>query len=82
MNNIGHVAYERRGENLYLRCNNCGLEETVVNFEGGGRPRLFGFSGLKSGDIEYAKCHECLMVHGGEEATLRVSRTKPSRVQR
>jgi hypothetical protein len=66
---IGHVAYERRGRDLYLRCNNCGSDETVHDYENGGRPRLFGWSGPTGDGDEFAKCLACLMVYerGGEE---------------
>jgi hypothetical protein len=63
VNNIGHIAFERRGHDLRLRCNHCGSEEVVADFDTGGRPRRFGLSPLGSGDPDFAKCHHCLMVH-------------------
>ena len=62
MNKIGHVAYERQGSDLYLHCNHCGSCETVVDYETGGRPRHFCWSGLKPGEEEFAKCLHCLMA--------------------
>ena len=75
MNNIGPISLERRGRELHLRCNNCGSEETVTDFETSGQPRHFGLSGLGgSGDEAFAKCHHCLMVHDRSQEAVPVSR--------
>ena len=36
----GHVTARREGDNLFLKCNACGYEETVINYEGGKQPRF------------------------------------------
>lgn len=82
MNTIGHVAYERRGHDLYLRCNNCGSNETVVDYENGGRPRFFGWPSIKADDQEFAKCLRCLMVRDRGGARAINDRVKRSRLPR
>lgn len=71
MNTIGHVAYERRGRDLYLRCNYCRNDEIILDFENGGRPRVFALSGTRVDEQEFAKCLRCLMVH--DRGSVKVS---------
>jgi hypothetical protein len=60
---IGHVASERRGRDLLLRCNHCGQTEEVADYAGGGKPRLFGWTEAARGQFGFSKCHHCLMVY-------------------
>ena len=60
---IGHVASERRGRDLLLRCNHCGQTEEVADYVGGGKPRLFGWTEAARGQFGFSKCHHCLMVY-------------------
>ena len=63
MKTIGHVSSEWLGRDLLLRCNHCGQTEQVVNYAGGGKPRLFGWSEAGRGQFGFSKCHYCLMVY-------------------
>jgi len=60
---IGHVSSEWHGRDLFLRCNNCGQTEQVVDYADGGRPRLFAWSEATRSQRGFAKCHHCLMAY-------------------
>lgn len=58
----GHIYMRREGDDLYLRCNSCGYEESIVGYEQGNRPQFITWLPTLF-DREYAKCEKCGKVH-------------------
>ena len=59
----GHVTARREGDNLYLKCNACGYEETVINYEGGKQPCFIVWFPIRMNGTVYVKCEKCGKLH-------------------
>ena len=61
---LGHVATERFGDDLSLRCLACGNTEVVKNYEGGKTPQKFVWLPFcEHGKKAYVKCEKCGKVY-------------------
>lgn len=60
---VGHVFARHEGDDMYIKCTECGAEEVVTGYGTGQQPQKFVFQPVRMDGREYVKCESCRQVH-------------------
>jgi hypothetical protein len=60
---VGHVFVRHDGDDMYIKCRLCGVEEAVKDYGNGKHPQKFVYQPTRMDGREYVKCESCRAVH-------------------